>query len=249
MPNFKDKVVLVTGGTTGIGFAAAKIFIDSGAKVMVTGRNKDTLEAARKELGDQAEVIASDSGDPEAIAALFDHVKKTHGGLDALFLNAGIAPGAPIEQVDSELFDRVFNVNVKGPLLAIKHAAPVLRKGGAIVITTSVVNEKGMPGMAVYGASKAAARHLVRTAAAELVPLGIRVNAVSPGPIDTPIFGKMGIPKEQLDEMAKGFAAMVPMGRFGHADELAKAAVFLCSDDASFITGEELKVAGGLASI
>jgi NAD(P)-dependent dehydrogenase (short-subunit alcohol dehydrogenase family) len=249
MSNFKDKVVLITGGTSGIGFSAARIFIDSGAKVMVTGRNKETLEAARKELGDRAEVIESDSGDPEAITALFAHVKKTHGGLDALYLNAGIATATPIAQVSVEHFDRIMNVNVKGPLFAIQAATPILRKGGAIVITTSVVNEKGMPGFAVYGASKAAVRHLVRTAAAELLPLGVRVNAVSPGPVETPIFGKMGFPQEQLEEMAKGMTAMVPMGRFGSPDEIAKAAVFLCSDDASFITGEELKVDGGTATI
>jgi NAD(P)-dependent dehydrogenase (short-subunit alcohol dehydrogenase family) len=249
MSNFKDKVVLITGGTSGIGFSAAKLFIDSGATVIVTGRNKDTLEAARKEFGDRAEVVESDSGDPEAIAALFAHVKKKYGGLDALYLNAGIATATPIAQVDVKHFDRIFDVNVKGPLLAIQHAAPIFSDGGAIVITTSVVNEKGMPGFGVYGASKAAVRHIVRTAAAELQPLGVRVNAVSPGPVETPIFGKMGIPQDQLEEMAKGMTAMVPMGRVGQPEEIAKAAVFLCSDDASFITGEELKVDGGTASL
>lgn len=249
MTKFKDKVVVITGGTTGIGFAAAKIFIDSGATVIATGRNPDTVAAAHKELGDRAEVRQSDAADPEAIAALFDYVKKTHGSLDALFLNAGIAQPTPIENVDVEHFDRTFNVNVKGPLLAIKHATPLMGKGGSIVITTSVVNEAGMPGMAVYGASKAAARHIVRTAAAELAPLGVRVNAVSPGPVETPIWGKMGMPQEQIEAWSKSIVAQLPLGRPGQADEIAKAAVFLSSDDASFITGEELKVDGGMASV
>ncbi len=169
--------------------------------------------------------------------------------MDALYLNAGIALPTPIEHVDAAHFDRIFNVNVKGPLLAIKHATPLLAKGGSIVITTSVVNETGMPGMAVYGASKAAVRHIVRTAAAELAPLGIRVNAVSPGPVETPIWGKMGMPQEEIEAWSKSIVGQIPLGRPGQADEIAKAAAFLSSDDANYITGEELKVDGGFGSV
>jgi len=243
------KIALITGGTTGIGLATAKLFIDEGATVIVTGRNPDTLAIARSELGDRAEVIASDASDPAAVSALFEQVQARHGRLDVLFLNAGIARFAPISDAPLADFDAIFNVNVKGPWLAIQKALPLLKKGSAIVVNTSVVNVKGMPNTSIYAASKAALRSIVRTAAAELSPLGIRINAVAPGPIETPIYSKLGMPPANVDEFAQQMIPQIPLGRFGAPDELARAALFLASDDASFVQGVELAVDGGLSQV
>ncbi len=249
MARFDNKIVVITGGTTGIGFASAKLIADAGGKVIITGRNSATVEAARKELGDRVEVIQSDAADPRAIASLFAELKERHGAIDALFLNAGIVRARPIEQVDAEQIDQIFNVNVKGPLLAIKHAAPLLRQGASVLITTSVANQAGVPGMSVYAASKAAVRSIVRTAAAELAPQQIRVNAISPGPVETPIWGKTGLSPEELEGMSQNIMNQVPIGRIGQSDEIARAAAFMMSGEASFITGEELVVDGGMAGV
>jgi len=242
----KDKVAVITGGTTGIGFATAKRFIDEGAKVVLTGTNPETLAIARSELGDRAEVIASDASKEADIKALFDTVVKKHGKIDVLFLNAGIARFAPWEEHSEEDFDRQFAINVKGPWLAIKHAIPVLNDGASIIATTSVVNKIGMPGSSAYAATKAALQQLVRTAAAELSPRGIRVNAVSPGPIETPIFEKTGMPAEEIQQMAAGIQSQVALGRFGKSEEVANAALFLASSESSFVQGQELIVDGGM---
>ncbi|MDJ0762572.1 MAG: SDR family oxidoreductase [Myxococcota bacterium] len=249
MKRFEGKVVLITGGTTGIGLAAVKKFIDAGATVITTGRSEAGLAAARAELGDRAEVVASDAGSPEAIEALFNSVKEKHGGLDVLFLNAGIGKPLPVEASETGTIDQLFDINVKGPILAIKHAAGLFRDGGSVVINTSVANQKGMPGFGIYSASKAAVRAFVRTAAGELAPRGIRVNAVSPGPIETPIWGKMGVPAEQMDEMGQNILTQVPLGRFGKPEEVADAVLFLSSNEAGYITGSELAVDGGMAQV
>ena len=236
----------ITGGTTGIGFAAAKRFVDEGAQVILTGTNPQTLETARSELGNSVEVIASDASNEKDVKALFEHVVNKHGKLDVLFLNAGIARFAPWEQHSEEDFDKQFAVNVKGPWLAIKHAAPVLKEGASIIATTSVANKMGMPGASAYAATKAALRQLVRTAAAELSPRGIRVNAVSPGPIETPIFEKTGMPAADIQQMAAGIQSQVALGRFGTSEEVANVALFLASDEASFVQGQEFVVDGGM---
>ena len=242
----QDKVAVITGGTTGIGFATAKRFIDEGAKVVITGTNPDTLETARKELGDGAEVIASDASSESDVKALFDKVQQSHGNIDVLFLNAGVASFSPWEQHSEAEFDRQFAINVKGPWLAIKHAMPVLKDGASVIATTSVVNQMAMPGASAYAASKAALRQLVRTAAAELSPRGIRVNAVSPGPIETPIFSKTGMPAADMQQMAAGIQSQVALGRFGKSEEVANVALFLASDEASFVQGQEYAVDGGM---
>jgi NAD(P)-dependent dehydrogenase (short-subunit alcohol dehydrogenase family) len=248
MKKLEGKIALVTGGTTGIGLAAAKLFAAEGARVYVTGTNPQSLAAARAELGDTAEVIASDAGSTADIEALAKRFADS-GGLDVLLLNAGIAKFAPIESMPEQTFDDTFRINVKGPWLALKHFGPLLRTGGAVVVNTSINNQLGMAGSAVYAASKAALRSLVRVAANELAPKGVRVNAVSPGPIETPLYGKLGFGADQLQGMAKGLVAQIPLGRFGTPDEVAKSALFLASTDSSFMTGEEIVLDGGMTRV
>ena len=241
-----NKVALITGGTTGIGFASAKRFIDEGATVIVTGTNPETLELARAELGKRAHVIASDAANEEDVKSLFTKVEAEHGKIDVLFLNAGIARFAPWEQHSVEDFDKQFAINVRGPWLAIKYGIPALNDGASVIVTTSAVNQMGMANASAYAATKAALRQLVRTAATELSPRGIRVNAVSPGPIETPIFGKIGAPADQLELMAQDLTTQVPLGRFGKASEVANVALFLASDEASYVQGQEFSVDGGI---
>jgi len=245
----ENKVALITGGTTGIGLATAKRFAAEGARVVVTGRNPETLEAARRELGDRAEVVASDAGDEKQIVQLFEGLARSHRRLDVLFLNAGIAKFAPLAEASVKDFDAMWTLNVRGPWLALKYALPLLSEGATVIVNTSVTNQKGMAGAAAYASTKAALRAVVRGAAAELAARKIRVNAISPGPIETPIFGKMGLPRKVADEFVQGIAGRVPLGRIGSADEIAGAAVFLASDDASFITGSEIAVDGGFAQV
>jgi NAD(P)-dependent dehydrogenase (short-subunit alcohol dehydrogenase family) len=245
----ENKVALITGGTTGIGLATAKRFAAEGARVIVTGRNRETLEAARKELGDRAEVIESDAGDEKQIAQLFEGLAKTHRRLDVLFLNAGIAKFAPLAEASVKDFDAMWTLNVRGTWLALKHALPLLAEGATVLVNTSVANQKGLAGAAAYAATKAALRAVVRGAATELATRKIRVNAISPGPIETPIFGKMGLSKNAADDFLKDAATRIPLGRIGSADEVAGAAVFLASADASFITGSEIAVDGGFAQV
>lgn len=241
-----NKIALITGGTTGIGFASAKRFIDEGATVILTGRNPESLEAARQELGDRAQVIPSDASSESDVKSLFEKVVKEHGKIDVLFLNAGIAKFAPWEQHSVEDFDQQFAVNVKGPWLAIKYGAAALKDGATIIATTSAVNQMGMPNASAYSATKAALLQLVRTAAAEFSPRGIRVNAVSPGPIETPIFSKTGLPAADLDAMATGIQDQVLLGRFGKAEEVANVALFLASGESSYVQGQEFVVDGGI---
>ena len=245
----ENKIALITGGTTGIGLATAKRFAAEGARVIVTGRNPETLEAARRELGDRAEVIESDAGDEKDIARLFEGLAATHRRLDVLFLNAGIARFAPLAEASVKDFDAMWTVNVRGPWLALKHALPLLAEGATVLVNTSVVNQKGLAGAAAYAATKAGLRAVVRGAATELAARKIRVNAISPGPIETPIFGKLGISKNAADDFLKDAASHIPLQRIGNVDEVAGTAVFLASEDASFITGSEIAVDGGFAQV
>ena len=183
------------------------------------------------------------------IDRLFQETKARFGTIDVLFVNAGIAPIAPVEAATEAHFDEVFAINVKGLYFTVQKALPLLNDGASIVLNASVVDQKGMPGLSVYSASKAAVRSLARTFAAELIGRGIRVNAVSPGPIATPIYGRMGLPQEQLDGMAQGILGMVPMKRFGTPEEVAAAVAFLASSESSYMTGQEIAVDGGMAQI
>ncbi len=247
MSKLSGKVALISGGTSGIGAATAKLFQSEGATVVVTGSNPDTLETARTALPG-IEVIAADAADVNASRVLVDGVKSRHGRIDVLFVNAGIARFAPADVVDEAAFDQQFNINVRGAFFLLKHAAPVLSDGGSVILTGSIAGLMAGEARSVYAATKAALRSFGRTFATELAPRRIRVNTISPGPIETPIFGKIGLPAEQMSGMMESMLASIPLKRVGQADEVAKAALFLASDDSSFTTGIELIVDGGIAS-
>ena len=248
MGKLEGKIALITGGTSGIGAATARRFQAEGASVIVTGSNPTTLDAARREMSG-IEVIASDAGDAAATKRLIDEVAAKHHRIDVLFVNAGIARFAPSESVDEKFFDAQFDINVKGAYFVIKHAASVMPDGGSIVLTASVSGSVGGAGSSVYGASKAALRSFGRTFAGELAPRRIRVNTISPGPIETPIFGKIGLSEEQLAGMTEQMLASIPLKRVGRAEEVAAAALFFASDESSYITGAELFVDGGMVDV
>ena len=237
---------MVTGGTTGIGLSTARLFAAEGAKVVVTGRNAETLGAAREELKGVAEVVQSDAGDPAQVRKLFEEIGRQYSRIDVLFLNAGIAKFAPFADSPEALFDETIRVNLKGPFLALQAALPYLNKGASVIVNTTVGTDRAIAGASVYSASKAALAALARGAAVELASRGIRVNAVQPGPITTPIFGKMDLTADQRDAFAKRITETLPLGRFGSPDEVARAALFLASDDSAFVTGHELSVDGGM---
>ena len=242
-----SKRVLITGGTTGIGMATAQLFLDDGHRVMITGRNPETLASAREKFGADVHVVSADVREPSEIDKLYDAVREVWHGLDVLFVNAGRnASMLPIAEMDVGQWDDIMNINLRGAVLTIKGAIPHMSEGGSIVVNTSIANEMADPGDGAYGASKAALRSIVRTAAAQLAEAGIRVNAVSPGPVSTPIWDKVQIPEESRAEVLEQFRQMVPQKRFGDPKEIAAVVRFFASDDASFVTGTELRVAGGL---
>lgn len=248
MAKLAGKIALITGGTSGIGAATARLFQAEGATVIATGSSQASVDAAAADLPG-VELLVSDAGDPAAAKALVEAVKARHGHIDVLFANAGRAQFAPIDQVDEAFFDHQFNINVRGVFFLLKHAAPVIVDGGAIVLTASVAGSTGgLPGATVYGATKAALRSFGRTFARELSPRGIRVNTVSPGPIDTPIFLNNGYPQAAADAFLESARTRIPLGRPGHPDEVAKAALFLAAD-APYTTGAELFVDGGLVDL
>jgi NAD(P)-dependent dehydrogenase (short-subunit alcohol dehydrogenase family) len=249
MNRLLNKRTLITGGTTGIGLATALQFLAEGAKVAVTGQNPETLAAARKTLGPDALVLSSNAGDAGAQAALAQQIKSAWGGLDAVFINAGVADFRNIEAFDEAGFDRSFAINVKGPYFLIQALLPLLHKPSSIVLNTSINAHIGMPNSSVYAATKAAFLSMARSLSGELIGRGIRVNAISPGPVSTPIFGKMGLPAEQLQGMAAHIQSQIPLGRFGSPDEIAKAVVFFASDESSYAVGSELIIDGGMANL
>jgi NAD(P)-dependent dehydrogenase (short-subunit alcohol dehydrogenase family) len=243
----KDKVALITGGTSGIGLEAAKLFRNEGARVIVSGVNPARLQEAARQLGPDVLVRHADLRVRTDIDELIATIREKFRHLDVLFANAGIGFAAPLETVTEEQIDEQFSVNFKGIFFAVQKAAPILGNGGSVVLTTSFLNSVGTPGLSVLSATKAAVRSLVRSLGAELAPRGIRVNAVSPGPISTPFHGKLGLSGKELTEAATSIEAQVPLRRFGEAGEIAKAALFLASEDSSFMTGAEVVVDGGLS--
>ena len=245
----ENKIALITGGNSGIGLASAKLFYQEGAKVIITGRRKEVVDTAAKKIGKGAIGFTSDSSEMADIESLYRHIEEKFGTLDILFLNAGMAHFEPIESISEETFDRLNNTNFKGLYFNIKMAAPIMKNGGSILLTTSAAGHIGAANMSAYAATKAAVRSLARTLSAELLPKGIRVNGISPGPIDTPIMEKVGIPAEALEGAKAGFAAENPMKRIGTAEEIAKGALYLASDDSSFVAGIDLCVDGGLTQL
>ena len=249
MGKLDGKVALITGGNSGIGLATAKLFVNEGAKVVITGRRQEALDQAVNEIGGDVKAILADAGDVAKTKEVVKQTVETFGKIDILFANAGVAYFLPITDITEDHFDSQFDINVKGPFFLIKEAIPHLNDGAVIIGNTSVVNQKGFDGTSVYSATKAAFRSLSRVLASELKERKIRTVSVAPGPIETPIYGKLGMPEDVVQEMGAGFAQSVPLGRFGSADELAKSVLFLASDDASFVNGVELEVDGGLSQV
>lgn len=246
MSTLQNKLAVVTGGNSGIGFATATEFVAQGARVIVTGRNQGLIDEATQKLGKQAIGLLSDTANLEHIDELVGLVKAQGQKLDILFINAGIANFSPIEQVTEQHFDAITNINYKGAFFTLSKLIPLLNDNAAVTFLTSVNATTGMPNASVYAASKAALHAVVKVASTELSPRGIRVNAVSPGPINTPLFGKVGLDEESLQGFATVIQNRIPLKRFGTAEEVGKLVAFLSSDQASFITGAEYVIDGGV---
>lgn len=249
MSKLENKVAVITGANSGIGLASAKLFLQEGAKVVISGRRPEALEAIKTDLSGDFITVVADVANDDDNARLIKTAVDTYGKIDILFLNAGIAPPTPTDAVSADHYYQIFDINVKGPMIAVKEALPHINDGGTIIFTSSIVHQKGFEGLAVYSASKGALRAYARVLTSEVKSRGIRVNTIAPGPIDTPIYGKMGLPQEVVEEMGKGFAQSVPLGRFGTSEEIASTALFLASDDASYINGIEIEVDGGLSQV
>lgn len=247
MNKLEGKIAVITGGNSGIGYETAKLFKSQGAKVIIIGRRSDAVEAAAKELNVTG--LISDTTDINSITEVYEKIKNLMGSIDVLFLNAGIAQFAPIEYVEEDLYDLIFNTNVKGLYFNVKKALPLLNEGASIIFTTSAVGQKGVASTSVYAATKAAVRSFARSLTAELLPKKIRVNAIAPGPISTSIYRKLTMPSEMIDGIESDFANSNPMRRFGSSEEIAKPALFLASSDSSFISGIELAVDGGVTQL
>jgi NAD(P)-dependent dehydrogenase (short-subunit alcohol dehydrogenase family) len=249
MGKLEGKVAVITGGNSGIGLATAKEFKEQGARVVITGRDQQTLDEAKREIGGDVLAVRSDTSSLTEIDELFAAVKEKFGHIDVLFVNAGVGKFAPVEAVTEELFDSIMDINFKGAYFTIQKSLPLLNDNASIVLNASINAYIGMPNSSVYAASKAALITLARTLSAELVGRGIRVNVVSPGPVATPILGRMGMPPEVLEETAKSIQAQVPMKRFGRPEEIAKTVLFLASNDSSFLLGTEIVVDGGMSQL
>ncbi len=249
MGRLEGKRALITGGTTGIGLETAREFLKEGARIVVTGTNPATLEAARKELGSGALVISSDASNVASQKKLAQEVQKAFVGLDILFANAGIAELRPVEQWDETAYDRTFALNMKGPFFLVQALLPIFANPAALVLCASVNAHIGMANTSVYGASKAALLSLTRTLSGELISRGIRVNAVSPGPISTPLYSKLGLAEADLKAVASSIQNMVPVKRFGETSEIAKAVVYLASDESAYTVGSEIQIDGGMGNL
>lgn len=250
MKKLENKVAVITGGNSGIGLATVQQFLDEGAKVVFSGRRQEALDTVSSQLKGDFKAVLADQANLADNKRLIEEAVKAYGKIDVIFVNAGVAQFAPSEQITEALFDTTFNINIKGPMFLLKEAIPQLNDGASVIFNTSIVHQKGFEGSGIYSATKGALRSFARVLTSELAPRGIRVNSIAPGPIGTPIYDKMeGMTPEEVQEMGAGFAANVPLKRFGASEEIANAAVFLASDAASYVNGIELAVDGGLSQI
>jgi len=247
--NLEGKVAVITGGNSGIGLATARRFVAEGAHVFITGRRQAELDEAVRQVGKHVTGVQGDVSNLADLDRLFATVKQQQGRLDVLFANAGVPALTPLGSITEEHFDKVFNINVKGLLFTVQKALPLFADGGSIILNGSIAASKGTEASSVYSATKAAVRSFARCWTTDLRHRKIRVNTISPGPIETPIFHKAGLTREQVDEAKESLVAAVPLGRIGTPDEVANAAVFLASDDSSYVTGIELFVDGGMAQV
>ena len=246
MGRLQGKRSLITGGASGIGLETARQFAAEGARVAITARSAETFKPVRQELGDGVVYIVSDAGDASAQPKVAEKIKQEFGGLDVLFVNAGLAELKPIDECDEAAFDRSFHTNVRGPFFLIRALLPLFSNPASIILNASINAHIGMPNTSIYGATKAALLSLSRTLSGELISRGIRVNAVSPGPIATPLYGKLGLSDADLKATASALQNQIPAKRFGQPGEIARAVVFLASDESAFTVGSELIVDGGL---
>jgi NAD(P)-dependent dehydrogenase (short-subunit alcohol dehydrogenase family) len=249
MGRLQGKIALITGGTSGIGLATARLFRAEGARIAITGRDPERLAAAQSEFGDDALVVRSEAGSLAGIDALMEQVKERFGRLDVLFLNAANATPTPVELVTEEQFDETMNVNFKGIFFSIQKALPLLGGNASIIVTTSITNRTGSPNFSVYGASKAALRSLVQSLGLALIGRGIRINAINPGPIDTGGFQRLPLPPDVHQAIKSDIEGRSPINRFGTPEEIAKVALFLASDDSTYVVGEEIVVDGGISLV
>jgi len=249
MRRLEGKTALITGGTTGIGRATAELFIEHGARVAITGQDAQRVAEAAQALGPQAIGVRADVSSAADMDALARRLQSEFGQLDIVFANAGIAKPRPLADIDATHLAELLDINVKGVVLTMQKTLPLLRKPASVILTGSTVAELGSASMSVYAATKAAVRSLARSWSAELAQQGVRINVISPGPIETPIFGKMGLPNEAIQAWAAQIGSKVPMGRFGQPLEVAKAVLFLASDDSSYMLGESILVDGGMATV
>jgi NAD(P)-dependent dehydrogenase (short-subunit alcohol dehydrogenase family) len=252
MKRLEGKVAVITGGSSGMGLATAQWFVDEGAYVFITGRRQNEVDSAVKQIGKNNNNVTGVQGDVSNLAdldRLYDTVKQQKGRIDVLFANAGIIELAPLGSITESHFDKIFNINVRGLLFTVQKALPLFHDGGSIILNASINSSKGFGRSTVYSATKAAIRSFARTWTVDLKHRKIRVNAISPGPIDTPIFNIAVQTEEEIEQIKASLVASVPMGRIGSPDEVAKAVSFLASDDSGFITGIELFVDGGMAQI
>ncbi|HEY0924339.1 SDR family oxidoreductase [Rheinheimera pacifica] len=245
MYRLQGKRALITGGTSGIGLETAKQFLAEGAQVIVTGVNPDSIARAKAELGSEVLVLRADSASVAAQKDLAQAVQAHFGQLDIAFLNAGVSVWLPMEEWTEEMFDRSFNINVKGPYFLLQALLPVLANPASVVLNTSINAHVGAARSSVYAATKAAFLNMSKTLSTELLDRGIRINAVSPGPVETPLYDKLGIPDAYRDQVNKDIAATIPFGRFGTPEEVAKAVLYLASDESRWTVGSEIIVDGG----